>query len=272
MGCQTSKSEQEGEYDKLMYLIEADNDNGLVIVLKQEVGIKNNANLVNEIRIIKRNIKFSLLGYALYKGKGKCFLSLVNVFKARVEDLFEQFDEAGLDSFETVCNSEDLQIFQLFYPKYVKLEASKLNALTPVQRACKLGNLGFIHYIINFPHGPEAYKDLNLENSEGKNAVALALEQGVYSVFKYVAEKCGKISGIDDPIGFCLEQHLKLQNKEFLECSMYIIQSLHIPVQKSHLGVPIHCLAFNSFLTKKFRETHEVNRNSTDSVSTQHSY
>lgn len=272
MGCQTSKGEQEGEFEKLKCLIEADNDNGLVIVLKQEAGIKNSMNLVNEIRVVRKNLRFSLLGYALYMGRGKCFLALVNVFKAKVEDLFEQFEEAGLDSFEMVCASEDLQILQVFYPKYVKHEASKLNGLTPIQRACKLANLAFIHYILNFPHGPESYKDLSLENAEGKNAVSLALEQGVYSVFKYVAEKCEKISGIDDPIRFCLEQHLKLQNKEFLECSMYIIQSLHMPVQKSHLEVPVNCLAFNNFLMNKFRQSREINRDSTDSVSTQHSY
>ena len=272
MGCRTSKSEQKEELNKLKYLVEADNENGLNLILKQEVYIKNNLNLVNEIRIFSENIHFSLLGYCVYKGKGKCFVCLVNVFRARVEDLFEQFEKEGLDVLETVYRSENLQIFQEVYSTFVKLEHGAENGVTPIQRACKAGNLGFIHYILNLPEGPASYKDLYLENNEGKNAVALALEQGVYSVFKYVAERCRKVSGIPDPIGYCLQQYNRVQGKEYLECAMYLIQSLHIPIQKSHLMIPTSCLTFNSFLINKYQASCTTGQDSTDSFSTQHSY
>ena len=272
MGCRTSKSEQNQEVNKLKYLIEADNENGLNLILKQEVYIKNNMNLANEISIICQNINFSLLGYCVYKVKGKCFLCLVKVFKARIEDLLDQFEKEGLDVIETVFKGGNLQIFQEVYSKFVKLEPKVSSSLTPIQKACQIGNLGFIHFILNFPEGPAAYKDLQLKNNEGKNAVALALEQGVYSVFKYAAERCQKISGIPDPIGYCLEQYNLVKGKEYLECAMYMIQSLLIPIQKSHLETPTSCLTFNSFLFNKYQVSCTTSHDSIDSFSTQHSY
>lgn len=238
--------------------IDDDNYKAMFVFLTKLIELTKDKAIVDSQLIKYNGLNLSPLGYALYQGKISCYTSLYKIFSVSPLDLINSFHRQGINPISFLCQKNYLELLNEFLPVYLEYKEvsdySKPNEdLSPIQTACKNGHIGIICYLVKFFRSPPPEYNINYPNSLGETCAAISLQQGNYVVFKYIIEKCkGELKGLHDPIESCLTLSVSHKDRDYLECVMYLIETMKYPVYKHHLGIIDHNTIVTKFLEKNF--------------------
>lgn len=262
MGCHSSKISRKERDEIIKNTIDTDNYKVMADLLNQEIKLTKNPELVDYPQLNHDGFIFSVFGYSLYKGQTNCFKCLYKNYKAGVLELINSYHSQGLNPVSVLCSLGNVELLRYFFPIYLETkeacEFQEIGTLfTPVQIAAKCGHISILNYFNQYFKGkpPYAY-DPKGRNIQGENSATLALKEGHYSTLKYIHEKLGvSLHGIKDPIGVCLIGASEKKGREYLECAVYIIETLDYSVLKHHLSLLNDNDLFCRYLNTKYTES-----------------
>ncbi|OMJ81254.1 hypothetical protein SteCoe_18310 [Stentor coeruleus] len=261
MGCNSGKINRKEKAEIIKNAIDIDNYKAMADLLNQEIKSTKNPELVDQPQLNYDGFTFSVFGYSLYKGQTNCFKCLYKNYKAGVLELINSYHSQGLNPVSVLCSLGNVDLLRYFFPIYLETkeacEFQEVTSLfTPVQVAAKCGHISILNYFNQYFKGKPPYSyDAKGRNIQGENSATLALKEGQYSTLKYIHEKLGvSIDGIKDPIGICLIGASEKKGREYLECAVYIIETLNYSVRKHHLSLLNDNDLFSRYLNTKYLE------------------